>query len=217
MNVLIFVSSRERLWGREYSISRRTGQPYVRPASDLGPACPRNGLRPLPPMRRQAHCWFIPAGRRPAASLKETKMTINVRDKTTARLLGSAFALALAASPLSLTLDRGGAHLGSHAAFAKDGGGSSGGDSGSAAALAVATPAAAGPAVATPAPAGLATAAQAEVALAMAAVVAAMTTLDRAAPSMSAAAAPGSRSTATTSRSCTQVASRKRSRTAASR
>ena len=50
-------------------------------------------------------------------------MTINLRDKTTARLLGSAFALALAASPLSLTLDRGGAHLGSHAAFAKDGGG----------------------------------------------------------------------------------------------
>ena len=62
-------------------------------------------------------------------------MTINLRDKTTARLLGSAFALALAASPLSLTLDRGGAHLGSHAAFAKDGGGSGssgsgGGDSG---------------------------------------------------------------------------------------
>ena len=129
MNVLIFVSSRERLWGREYSISRRTGQPCVRPASDLGPACPRNGLRPLPPMRRQAHCWFIPAGRRPAAGLKETKMTINLRDKTTARLLGSAFALALAASPLSLTLDRGGAHLGSHAAFAEDGGGS--GSSGS--------------------------------------------------------------------------------------
>ena len=62
-------------------------------------------------------------------------MTINVRDKTTARLLGSAFALALAATPLSLTLDRGGAHLGSHAAFAQDGGGSGssgsgGGDSG---------------------------------------------------------------------------------------
>ena len=62
-------------------------------------------------------------------------MTINLRDKTTARLLCSAFALALAATPLSLTLDRNGPHLGSHAAFAKDGGGGSsgsgsGGDSG---------------------------------------------------------------------------------------
>ena len=35
-------------------------------------------------------------------------MTINLRDKTTARLLGSAFALAMAVSPLVLTFDQGG-------------------------------------------------------------------------------------------------------------
>ena len=63
-------------------------------------------------------------------------MTINLRDKTTARLLGSAFALALAASPLSLTFDHDGLHVGAHAAFAKDGSsgsgsGGSGGGSGS--------------------------------------------------------------------------------------
>ena len=60
-------------------------------------------------------------------------MTIDLRNKTTARLFGSAFALVLAASPLSLTFDNGALHLGPHAAFAKDGGsgGSGGGSSGS--------------------------------------------------------------------------------------
>ena len=56
-------------------------------------------------------------------------MTINLRDKTTARLLGSAFALALAASPLTLSLDHHGLHVSADAAFAKDG--SSGGSGGS--------------------------------------------------------------------------------------
>ena len=63
-------------------------------------------------------------------------MTINLRDKTTARLLGSTFALALAASPLSLAFDHHGLHIGANAAFAKDGSsgsgsGGSGGGSGS--------------------------------------------------------------------------------------
>ena len=53
-------------------------------------------------------------------------MTINLRDKTTARLLGSTFALALAASPLSLAFDHHGLHVGAHAAFAKDGSSGSG-------------------------------------------------------------------------------------------
>jgi hypothetical protein len=72
--------------------------------------------------------------------LKETNMTINLRDKRTVRLLGSAFALAMSVSPLVLTFDQGGLHLGGQAAFAKDGssgssgsggGGSGGGSSGS--------------------------------------------------------------------------------------
>jgi hypothetical protein len=53
-------------------------------------------------------------------------MTVNLRDKTTARLLGSAFALALAASPLSLTFDHHGLHVGANPAFAKDGSSGSG-------------------------------------------------------------------------------------------
>ena len=57
-------------------------------------------------------------------------MTPAPQSKTTARLLGSACALAMCISPVGLTLDRAGLHLGTSYVFAKDGG-SDGGHGGS--------------------------------------------------------------------------------------
>ena len=150
-------------------------------------------------------------------------MTIDLRNKTTARLFGSAFALVLAASPLSLTFDNGALHLGPHAAFAKDGGsgGSGGGSSGSGSGGSGegghggssggsdhSGPGRGGDG-------GGDDGGRGAVAMMMAPTTTPVTIMAAMAPSISAGMAPRSRCAATMSKSCMPAASRKKSKTAA--